>query len=254
MIIITPKEQARLMAGGIAALLMALLGAPAAEAGSGPTGPDLKALEQQLQAAGTRITRLQDMTDIEILQHTYGYFVDKGQWKSLADLWTEDGTLEIGGRGVFLGKPRVFEYMHKGFGEIGPHDKSLIDHQQFQCLPTIDPDGVTGHTRCIAFVMSSGGWGHNYYENTFVKENGVWKFKHLHGPFNMYSGYKGGWIDNTILNTYPEKFAPPPDLPPTVIYLTYPNYYIEPFHYPNPVTGKPMPPPSPRAGGEAFGR
>jgi hypothetical protein len=43
-------------------------------------------------------------------------------------------------------------------------------------------------------------------------------------------------------------------LPPTVIYLTYPNYYIEPFHYPNPVTGKAMPPPSPRAGGEAFGR
>jgi hypothetical protein len=102
--------------------------------------------------------------------------------------------------------------------------------------------------------MSSGGWGHNYYENTFVKENGVWRFKHLHGPFNMYAGYKGGWIDNTIVNTYPEKFLPPPDLAPTVIYLTYPNYYIEPYHYPNPVTGRPMPPPSPRSGGEAFGR
>ena len=61
-------------------------------------------------------------------------------------------------------------------------------------------------------------------------------------------------LDNTILNTYPEKWPPWPDLPPTVIYLTYPNYYIEPFHYPNPVTGKAMPPPSPRAGGEAFGR
>jgi hypothetical protein len=50
------------------------------------------------------------------------------------------------------------------------------------------------------------------------------------------------------------EWPPWPDLPPTVIYLTYPNYYIEPYHYPNPVTGKPMPPPSPRAGGEAFGR
>ena len=36
--------------------------------------------------------------------------------------------------------------------------------------------------------MSSGGWGHNYYEDDFVKENGVWKFKKLHGPFNMYAG------------------------------------------------------------------
>jgi hypothetical protein len=29
---------------------------------------------------------------------------------------------------------------------------------------------------------------------------------------------------------------------------------IGPFYYPNPVTGKPMPAPSPKAGGEAFGR
>jgi hypothetical protein len=240
--------------GLVASWGAALLAAAAVEAAPAPAAADLKAIEKQLTGVGTRITRLQDLTDIEILQHSYGYFVDKAQWRSLADLWTEDGTLEIGGRGVFLGKPRVFEYMHLGFGAIGPREGVLIDHQQFQCLPTIEPDGVTGHTRCIAFVMASGGWGHNYYENTFVKENGVWKFRRLHGPFNMYAGYKGGWIDNTTLNTYPEKFPPPPDLPPSVIYLTYPNYYIEPYHYPNPVTGRPMPLPSPRAGGVAFGR
>ena len=115
-------------------------------------------------------------------------------------------------------------------------------------------DGVTAEARCIAFVMSSGGWGHNYYENDYVKEDGVWKFKALHGPFNMYAGYKVGWLDDVIVNTFPEKFKPWPDLPPTTIYLTYPSYYVEPFHYPNPVTGKPMSPHDPAAGGEAFGR
>ncbi len=215
---------------------------------------DLKDLENQLNGLGDRIQRLQDLSEVEIVQHAYGYFVDKAQWHYLADLFADDATLEIGGKGVFLGKARVFEYMHVGLGPIGPRDGQLIDHQQFQCLPRIEPDGLTAHIRCIAFVMSSGGWGHNYYEDTFVKRNGVWMFKKLHGPFNMYSGYKVGWLDNTILNTYPEKWPPWPDLPPTIIYLTYPNYYIEPFDYPNPVTGKPMPPPSPRAGGEAFGR
>jgi hypothetical protein len=243
------KRRAGLIA---AALALGVLCAPV-HAGPKPSEADLKSVERQLDALGTRITRQQDLIDIEIVQHTYGYFVDKAQWHPLADLFAEDGTLEIGGRGVFLGRQRVFEYMRVGLGPIGPRDGLLIDHQQFQCLPTIDAEGLTGHTRCIAFVMSSGGWGHNYYENTFVKENGVWKFKKLHGPFNMYAGYKIGWLDNTTLNTYPEKFPPPPDLPPSVIYLTYPNYYVEPFHYPNPVTGKPMPPPSPRAGGEAFG-
>jgi len=226
----------------------------AASAAHAQDAAELKGIEQQLNGLGDRIQRLQDLTDVEIVQDAYGYFVDKAQWHYLADLFADDATLEIGGKGVFLGRARVFEYMHVGLGPIGPRDGSLIDHQQFQCLPTINVDGVTAQIRCIAFVMSSGGWGHNYYEDKFVKINGVWQFQKLRGPFNMYSGYKVGWLDNTILNTYPEKWPPWPDLPPTVIYLTYPNYYVEPFHYPNPVTGKPMPPPSPRAGGEAFGR
>ncbi|MET0279951.1 MAG: nuclear transport factor 2 family protein [Steroidobacteraceae bacterium] len=242
----------RLLWRAVPMLLLAMLGIGGARAATGAA--DLQAIEQQLNAVGDRITRLQDLTDVEIVQNAYGYYVDKAQWRSLADLFDDDATLEIGGKGVFVGKARVFEYMNVGLGPIGPRNGLLIDHQQFQCLPTIMEDGVTARARCIAFVMSSGGWGHNYYEDVFVKEDGVWKFKTLHGPFNMYSGYKQGWVDNVVVNTFPEKFAPYPDLPPTVIYLTYPSYYIEPFHYPNPVTGKRMPAPSPRAGGEAFGR
>jgi len=237
--------------GLFAVVLGALCASPIYAA---PSDADLQAVEAELNALGTRIQRLQDLNEIEIVQHAYGYYVDKAQWRSLADLFAEDGTLEIGGRGVFLGRKRVFEYMTVGLGPPGPRNGLLIDHQQFQCLPTIHADGVTAEARCIAFVMSSGGWGHNYYENDFIKEDGVWKFKKLHGPFNMYAGYKQGWLDNVTVNTFPEKFPPPPDLAPTIIYLTYPNYYIEPFHYPNPVTGKPMAPPSPRAGGVAFGK
>ncbi len=248
-------NQARILTAAVRRLAPVItLTALCATAAHAQNAADLPGIEKQLNGLGDRIQRLQDLTDVEIVQDAYGYYVDKAQWHSLADLFAEDATLEIGGKGVFLGRARVFEYMHVGLGPLGPKDGSLIDHQQFQCLPTINPDGVTAQVRCIAFVMSSGGWGHNYYEDKFVKVNGVWQFKKLHGPFNMYSGYKVGWLDNTILNTTPEKWPPWPDLPPTVLYLTYPNYYIEPYHYPNPVTGKPMPSPSPRAGGEAFGR
>lgn len=235
--------------GFIAASLLVLSGNAAAV-----TEAELAAVTRQLDALGDRIERLEDLHEVEIVQHAYGYYVDKAQWRSLADLWSEDGTLEIGGKGVFLGKARVFEYMNVGLGPIGPRNGLLIDHQQFQCLPTILEDGKTARARCIAFVMSSGGWGHCYYENVYIKEDGVWKFKTLHGPFNMYSGYKVGWVDQVIVNTFPEKFPPWPDLPPSVVYLAYPSYYAEPFHYANPVTGRRAPPPSPRAGGEAFGR
>ncbi|MDY6949483.1 MAG: nuclear transport factor 2 family protein [Pseudomonadota bacterium] len=215
---------------------------------------DLQALESELNTLGARIERLEDMTEVEIVQNAYGYYVDKAQWRSVANLFGPESTLEIGGKGVFIGTDRVFEYMTVGLGPIGPRENSLIDHQQFQCLPTVHEDGVSAEQRCIAFVMSSGGWGHVYYENDYEKVDGVWRFKALHGPFNMYSGYQKGWLDDVIINTFPEKWPPYPDLPPTVMYLAYPSYYAEPFHYPNPVTGQPMPPPDPKAGGMAFGR
>ena len=196
---------------------------------------DLEALYGELDALSARIERLQDISDVGKMPAYYSYYVDKAQWRSVADLFAEDGTLEIGGRGVFLGRERAFEYLVTGLGPIGPRDGILIDHQNFQPLVTIHADGKTAEVRAIAFVMSSGGWGHNYYENDYIKENGIWKIKKLHGPFNMYASYSIGWVDKTIPNTYPEKFLPPPDLPPTVLYLDYPNYYVEPYHYPNPL-------------------
>lgn len=232
-----------------ATLLCGTVGAVQAQSAA-----DLQALETELSALGARIERLDDMTEVEIVQNAYGYYVDKAQWRSVANLFGPESTLEIGGKGVFIGTDRVFEYMTVGLGPIGPRENSLIDHQQFQCLPTVHEDGVSAEQRCIAFVMSSGGWGHVYYENDYEKVDGAWRFKALHGPFNMYSGYEKGWLDDVIINTFPEKWPPYPDLPPTVMYLAYPSYYAEPFHYPNPVTGKPMPPPDPKAGGMAFGR
>jgi hypothetical protein len=89
--------------------------------------------------------------------------------------------------------------------------------------------------------MSIGGWGLPLYENAYRKENGVWKISRLTGPFTMYSNWEG-WGKNAMNNTWPDKFDPPPDLPPSTVYLTYPAYYIIPYHYPNPVTGKAMVP------------
>lgn len=192
---------------------------------------------ERLDALEARITRLEDLNQIERLQRSYGYFVDKSQWTQLAELFADDATLEIGGKGVFTGKPRVLEYMQTAFGPDGAKEGSLANHMQFQSIPDIAADGKTGWIRSRAYVMSVGGWGLPLYENEYRKENGIWKISRLSGPFTMYSSWDG-WGKNALNNTWPDKFDPPPDLPPTTVYLTYPAYYIVPFHYPNPVTGK----------------
>ncbi|MGB7216540.1 MAG: nuclear transport factor 2 family protein [Gammaproteobacteria bacterium] len=217
-------------------------------------GGELDEIAERLADVSARALRLADQSAVEKLQRTYGYYVDQAQWHDVADLFAVDGSLEIGGRGVFLGRERAREYLLTAFGEPGRRDGLLIDHQQFQGIVTIHPDGRTAEGRWTAFVMGAGGWGDCYYENDYVKVNGVWMIKALHGPFNMYSSYAVGWVDNTTPNTRPESFGVPPDLPPSVVYLTFPNYYVEPFHYPNPVTGRVAPPPDPAAGGVAFGR
>ena len=69
-----------------------------------------------------------------------------------------------------------------------------------------------------------------------MKENGVWKIKTLHQFTTFVADLERGWAGgprpapgaSTVL---------PPDKPPTLKYQSYPIYYLQPFHYPNPVTG-----------------
>ena len=200
--------------------------------------------EERLDLLDGRITRLEDMDQIERVQFTYGYFVDKSQWEPLAELFTEDATLEIGGKGLFTGRARVLEYMQKAFGASGVKPGSLANHMQFQTIPDIAPGGGAGWMRSRAYVMSgfvdagAGLWGLPLYENAFQKgDDGKWRISRLSGPFTLYTGWTG-WAKGAGNNTWPDKFDPPPDLPPSTVYLTFPAYYIIPYHYPNPVSSK----------------
>ncbi|MDB5684899.1 MAG: hypothetical protein JWM75_2597 [Sphingomonas bacterium] len=208
-----------------------------------PAASSAQSSADRLKALDARITRLEDANAIERVQRTYGYLVDKAMWTEVSELFADDGTLEIGGRGIFVGRPRVLEYLRKGLGTERPTENRLINHMQFQPVTTVDPDGRTGHLRGRAFVMSAlqgfSGWGIPLYENGYIKENGVWKIKSLRGPFTMYTSYEG-WAKVATPNTRPDSFLPPPDRLPTEVYLTYPSPYIVPFHYPHPVTRKPI--------------
>lgn len=201
-----------------------------------------------------RCVRLEDIAAVERLQRAYGYYVDKLLWPEVADLFADDATLEIGGRGVFKGKARILEYL-EGLGPTGPQHGLLMTHQQFQGIVDVADDGLTAAGRWTAFIMTGKApaslWGLATYENRYVKDRGVWKLHALRAPFVMYAPVKEGWAMAPVTNTRPDSWAPPPDYPPTVVYNTFPSFYVTPFHYANPVTGKPMPPPHPAAGGVA---
>ena len=203
--------------------------------------PTVAQLAQEAATLQQEVQLLQDQHDVENLQRIYGFFVDKHLWSQIVDLYADDGTLEIGGRGVFRGKERIAEYLHF-LGPEGPHDGMLYEHTQMQPIVDIAPDGKTAKGRWRAFIQV-GTWHENtrlgmaIYENDYVKEDGVWKIKHLHAYFVMYTPYEKGWGVEALPNTQPEKDLPP-DEPPSVPHETYPTIFVPPFHYDNPVTGE----------------
>ena len=85
-------------------------------------------------------------------------------------------------------------------------------------------------------------WGEGTYENSFVRQNGVWKYQALRGFQGFYANYDEGWTRHSagMLSPFP---GYPPDLPQAVPYDPYPALFVPPFHYANPVSGRQEPPP-----------
>jgi len=200
-----------------------------------------KAAPRQLAQLQQLVAHLEDEHEIEILQRTYGYYVDKNLWSEIAQLFAEDGTLEIGGRGVFVGRKRVQQYLEwLGF----PVHGRLYDHTQMQPIIHVSADGTQakGRWRALVFGGDYGGasvFGDCIYENEYRKVNGKWMIQKLHAYFEMYTDLDKGWGVRAWPNTRPEKELPP-DLAPTVVYDMYPGTITSPLHYENPVTGKPV--------------
>jgi hypothetical protein len=224
------------------------IGAIAAWAASAQTDNSPEAVSQAIAAArekaasvAHKVQSMEDENAIENLQRSYGFFVDKALWKETSDLFAEDGTLEIGGRGVFVGKQRILEYL-KWLAPGGLTPNHVFDHMQLQPIVHVAPDGNTAKGRWRFFAQvgdyrKAGVWGMGTYENEYVKQDGVWKIQKLHAYFRMYTQYADGWGKTAIPNTRPEKDLPP-DRPPTFWHEQYPGTFIPEYHYKNPVTGK----------------
>ncbi|MGH8219783.1 MAG: nuclear transport factor 2 family protein [Steroidobacteraceae bacterium] len=211
-----------------------------ADAGAQPQ-PSAASIPERLAGLAARVQRLEDERAIENLQRSYGFFVDKALWQETADLFTDEGTLEIGGRGVFIGKARVLEYL-RWLEPQGLVRNKLFDHMQLQPIVSVAPDGTSARGRWRFFAQvgefgKSALWGLGTYENEYVKEGGIWKLKTLHSYFRMYTPYADGWAKTALPNTHPEKDLPP-DRPPTIVHEQYPGTFIPACHYPHPVTGK----------------
>jgi len=187
-----------------------------------------------------RAQRLDDEQAIENLQKVYGYYVDRRMWDEVADLFADNGTIELAQMGVYVGKPRVRQFLNL-LGPQGIKDGELNDHVQLQVVVDVAPDGRTAKSRSreldmLGTVGAKGYWSEGVFENTWVKDGTVWKLKDLRYFPTFISDYDLGWAKDAQPAPTVSKDLPP-DRPPTSVYAIYPKAHIPPYHYDNPVSG-----------------
>jgi len=226
----------------IASCVLAALGLAACGRAPSEDGAALSALQGRIAALEQRKTLVADSNDIERLQAAFGYYFDRGLWDEVAALFAEDGTIEVARDGVYVGKARVREYLYAlGGGHAGLAEGRLSEHLQVMPVITLAADGSSAKARWRGIVLEGdfgrdAFWGEGPYENEYVKEAGVWKIKTLHWYQALYVPYAGGWQTNPDpTQGRLVSDALPPDRPPSVDYKTWPETYIPPFSFPNPV-------------------
>lgn len=200
---------------------------------------EVETLKSMVAGLEKRASAAEDYIAIGNLQRAYGYYVDKGQWDDAADLFAEDGTLEIAGRGLYKGQDRVRQYMNN----FPKYERGvLFNHMQLQPVITIDAEAGRAKGRWRTFIQIAtlgveARWGEATYENEYVKADGVWRIAKLHGFITFYSEYDRGWDKGGVKLVRSFKGLEP-DAPPTHAYEAWPEVFIPPYHYSNPVSGR----------------
>ncbi|MBN1571327.1 MAG: nuclear transport factor 2 family protein [Acidobacteria bacterium] len=259
------KRERRLQLWGIAAALAVLLLFSASCSNS--------KLEQQIEAMSNQLGILEDTQAIRNLHHAYGYYIDKCLYEDVVDLFAEDGEVHFAG-GIYRGRTKGVRRLYvesflEGFtaGKPGPAHGFLLDHLQMQDVIHVDPDRKTAKARFRAFMQAGAHetskspmgeadrkakrkptqwWEGGIYENSYVKEDGVWKIQILNYNPLWHADYANGWAHTRVgyLGTdapvlYPQNPTGPDALMDSG-WALWPETMIVPFHYKNPVTGKPL--------------
>jgi len=173
-----------------------------------------------------RVIRLKDIHDIQKLQSRYGQYLTFGKSEKIIKLWAtnkQDISFECGDSGVYVGLDsikRVFTVLGERAREIGRYD------EWHSTTPVIEVarDGKTakGVWFSNGGILTSGKekmqcWVFGKYSCDYIKEEGQWKFWHMHWFQTFQCQIEKGWLNEQEVSIGTMRVPPfyPPDKPTT---------------------------------------
>ncbi len=200
-------------------------------------------LETKLSSLRMQVGLLEDRRAIERLQQAYTHYLSAGRPRDAAALFSDgsEASIEFAQMGVYVGKARIEAFLAR-WGTLAPGQAREMP--TLQGVVTVAPDGRTAKARWRSIVMGGlhgqdGEWMEGPYENEYVKENGVWKIRTRHWFTTIRASYDKGWHRGALPIEGPLADLPP-DRAPSIVYSPFPKFFLPPYHYANPVTGKPV--------------
>jgi len=192
----------------------------------------------------SRLQRLDDETTIRNLQHGYGYYLDRKRWDDVTDLFADDGSLELANRGAYVGREHIRRALEAIYGPSPLREGELFDHINLATVVTLAADGLSASARTTQLSMLGvngeyAQWEEGTYENSFVKDSGVWKVKAIRYYPRMSTHYDMGWMREGLAAPVAVP-SMPPDRATSPVFASYPTVDYVGFHYLNPATNKPV--------------
>jgi ketosteroid isomerase-like protein len=162
------------------------------------------------------------------LANAFGYYLDRGMYDDIVDLFAADGQIDVAGQGVYNGTAGVRKFLAR-FGEPGLDPGELNDRPLLMPLVNISDDGSTALVRVVELGMTGQHGGEGFWSaaiDTFLlraDERGHWKIAQLHIRPLMRANYKEGWA-HPLPAALPIGESQWPDGPPQPVDLSYPEH------------------------------
>lgn len=158
-----------------------------------------------------------DIHAIKQLKAYYCHYADSGQHaEAFSQLFTEDAILDEGEDGVFSGRSAIFEM----YQSLWPH---LRMNQHLVLNPIIELDGTTatGNWRLLQLMTTINPEGDRalvaagYYDEKYVKIDGVWLFQHIAARVHFCCDAARGWSQEPFAPVFSDEVLAALGLPPS---------------------------------------
>ncbi len=132
--------------------------------------------------------------------NAYGYYLDRGMYDDIVDLFAEDALIEMGGLGSWSGKDGARAFLAR-FGEAGLDEGELNDRLQLMPMTNVAIDGSMALVRNVELGMTGQHGGEGQWQvtmQTFLlrpDESGHWRIHLMHRSPIMRSTYAAGWSE-----------------------------------------------------------